>query len=47
MYGKVRFSVFPGETEYRKFSLSSLKSNPYMQLDFNWVTAPALLGIHP
>jgi putative transposase len=33
MYGKMSFSVYPGETEYRKFSLSNLKSNQYIQLD--------------
>jgi REP element-mobilizing transposase RayT len=32
MYGKVSFSVYHAETEYRKFSLSNLKSNPYLQL---------------
>jgi len=39
MFGKVRFSVYhPAETEYRKFSLSNLKSNEFMKLDFSWVT---------
>jgi len=36
MFGKMRFNSYPAEAEYRKFSLSSLKSSPYMQLDFSW-----------
>jgi len=36
MYGKVRFNVYPAETKYQKFSLSSLKSNQFMELDFSW-----------
>ena len=37
MYGKVRFSVFPGETHYQQFSLTKLKSNRMLELDFGWV----------
>jgi putative transposase len=37
MFGKVRFSVYPAETKYQQFSLSSLKSNQFTQLDFSWV----------
>jgi putative transposase len=33
MYGKVSFSVYPGEIEYRKFSLSILKRDQYLQLE--------------
>jgi putative transposase len=33
MFGKVSFSVYTKETEYRKFSLSNLKSNQYIQLE--------------
>jgi putative transposase len=33
MYGKVSFSMYPSETEYRKFSLSDLKSDRYMRLE--------------
>ena len=36
MYGKVRSSVYPAETVHQQFSLSSLKSNPYLQLDLSW-----------
>ena len=36
MYGKVRFSVYPAETTYQKLSLSSLKNNQFMELDFSW-----------
>ena len=36
MYGKVRFSVYPYENKYRKFSLSELKNNPHMKLDLSW-----------
>jgi putative transposase len=32
MYGKVSFSFHPAETEYRKFSLSNLKSNQHLHL---------------
>jgi putative transposase len=35
-YGLVRFSVFPAENRYLKFSLSELKSNPNIKLDFSW-----------
>ncbi|MCL2412187.1 MAG: transposase [Treponema sp.] len=37
MYGKVRFNVYPAETEFRKFSLNNLKSNQFMELDYSWV----------
>ena len=37
VYGKVRFNVCPAETEYRKFSLSRLKKNQFLELDFSWV----------
>jgi putative transposase len=38
MFGKVRFSVYhPTDTEYRKFSLSNLKRNQFLQLDYSWV----------
>ena len=36
MYGKVRFSFYPSETEYNKFSLAKLKNNQYMELDLFW-----------
>ena len=36
MYGLVRFSVFPVENKYRKFSLSELKGNQDTKLDFSW-----------
>ena len=36
MYGLERFNVYPQKTEYRRFSVSALKSNPDMQLDFSW-----------
>ena len=35
-YGKVCTTVYPAVSEYRRFSLSSLKSNPLMKLDFSW-----------
>jgi len=35
-YGLVRFSVFPAENSYRQFTLSELKSNPQLKLDFSW-----------
>jgi len=42
MFGKVRFKMFhPDEnTGYRKFSLSNLKSNQFLELDFGWVVSP-------
>jgi len=37
MFGKVRFNVFhPADTGYQKFSLDNLKSNQFLELDFNW-----------
>ena len=36
MYGLVRFSVFPAENGYRKFSLSELKEKPSIKFDFSW-----------
>jgi len=37
MWGKVRFNVYhPNETQYRKFSLSNLKSNQHIELDLSW-----------
>lgn len=36
MYGKAKFKVFPEDTEYRRFSLSNLKSNQFMELDWSW-----------
>jgi len=37
MSGKVHFSAYnPTDDSYRKFSLSNLKSNEFMQLDFSW-----------
>ena len=36
MYGRVSLSVYPYENSYRKLSLSELKSNPLMKLDFSW-----------
>jgi putative transposase len=36
MYGKVRYLVYPAETKWQKFSLSSLKRNQLMELDFSW-----------
>jgi len=41
MYGKVRFNVFPADTKYQKFSLSALKSNQHLKLDFSWHTIMA------
>jgi putative transposase len=41
MFGKVRYNVYhPAGTRYQKFSLSDLKSNPFLKLDFGW-QAPA------
>jgi REP element-mobilizing transposase RayT len=37
MYGKVRVSTYAYETEYRKFSLSSLKNDQLMKLDYSWI----------
>ena len=37
MYGKVRFHSFPEEAEYRRFRVSELKSNEFMELDFGWI----------
>ena len=39
LFGKVRFNAYPAEVEYQNFSLSRLKSIPFMQLDFSWGTA--------
>jgi len=36
MYGRVRFSVYPFNNEFRIFKLSELKTNPYMKLNFSW-----------
>ena len=36
-YGKARFKVYPADTEYKKFSLSNLKSNQFMELEWSWV----------
>jgi hypothetical protein len=37
MFGKVSFRMFPSsEKRYQKFSLSSLKSNQFLELDFGW-----------
>jgi REP element-mobilizing transposase RayT len=37
MFGKVCFTLYnPDNTEYRKFSLSNLKSNQFIQLDLTW-----------
>jgi putative transposase len=36
MYGLLRSCVFPDQSEYNRFSLSMLKSNPMMKLDFSW-----------
>jgi REP element-mobilizing transposase RayT len=39
MFGKVRFNVYhPAETRYQKFSLSNLKSNQFLELDFSWIS---------
>jgi len=35
MFGKYRLNVYPYVDEYRKFSLSNLKSNPFIQLEFS------------
>ncbi|MDR0291104.1 MAG: transposase [Treponema sp.] len=37
MFGKVRSCIHPSETKYQKFSLSTLKKNPSMRLDFSFV----------
>jgi len=36
MYGKVRFNVYPFKTETSIFSLSALKKNEFLKLDFSW-----------
>ena len=36
MYGMVRNKIYPEESEYGRFSLSSIKSNQFMELDFSW-----------
>ena len=37
MFGKVRFKTYhPSETGYKKFSIDNLKSNQFLELDFNW-----------
>ena len=36
MYGLVRFSVFPAENGYQKFSLSDIKNIQSIKLDFSW-----------
>jgi len=36
MYGLVRFYVFPAINEYRKISLSGLKNNQNIKIDFSW-----------
>jgi hypothetical protein len=42
MFGKMKFAIYhPGEYEYHKFSLSNLKSNDFLQLDFSWVVPSA------
>ena len=47
MFGKVHYSVYhPDDTEYRKFNLSDLKSNEFMQLDFSWVVTGTVRGHH-
>ena len=42
MFGKVRFKMYHPDdnTGYRKFSLSNLKSNQFLELDFGWVVSP-------
>jgi hypothetical protein len=39
-YGLVRFSIFPADNGCRKFSLSELKSNLTIKLDFSWCLSP-------
>lgn len=34
MYGKIRFSAYPDEAEYRRFRLSELKKNKFLELDW-------------
>jgi hypothetical protein len=36
MRGKAHFNVYPAATVQQKFSLSNLKSRPFMELDFCW-----------
>ena len=36
MYGMSRSSVFPDGTVCQKISLSNIKGNEYMKLDFSW-----------
>ena len=36
LYGKARFAAFPSEAAYQKFSLTSLKSNQFLELDFSF-----------
>ena len=36
MYGLERINVFPANTEYRRFRLSQLKANQFMELDLSW-----------
>ena len=39
MYGLVRFTVYPAESKYQKFSLSELKNNQHMKLDLSWTVS--------
>jgi len=45
LFGKVRFKAYhPDEnTGYQKFSLSNLKSNRFLELDFGWLVPDTLL----
>ena len=36
LYGKIHRKAYPSEAEYCTFSLSSLKINQFMELDFSW-----------
>ena len=45
MYGKVRFSAYhPAYIGYQKFSLTNLKSNRFIELDFSWVVSGTEYG---
>ena len=46
MYGLTRSNIYPEKNEYQKISLSRLKSNELMKLDFSWeCQSPFLSGV--
>ena len=40
LYGKICSYVYPAVTKYQQFSLSSLKKNQFLELDFSWCQSP-------